>query len=211
MECGVPKCGNQRLDDFRREVEPIDDDDGKHFLNMVHEAGKHSGDSRPDEEKRRIDLNLAHQGSRSLVFPDDVEVRLQASESEDKRYEKAGCADKTKFSDGNVFRIFDDIHDLFCRPVQVEHVDHDGEIIRNKVSEPDCKRNRGEHNQKGDYGHERCIGQGSRAGHPMIIQERLSGNDHDFYERRRTGCYIVEQPFPGKIFPPVRHKPCKYS
>ena len=92
--CGIPECGNQRLDDFGREVEPIDDDDGKNLLDVVHEPGEHADDGGPDEEERRIDLDLAYERSGGLVLPDDVEVRFQATEREDERDKKTACADK---------------------------------------------------------------------------------------------------------------------
>ena len=94
MVCGIPECGNQRFDDFGRKVESIDDDDGKCLLNVVYEPGEHAHDGGPDEEEGRIDLDLAHERSGGLVFPDDVEVRLQAAECEDERDKKAACTDK---------------------------------------------------------------------------------------------------------------------
>ena len=59
MERGVPERGNQSLDDFWRKVESIDDNGGHYVLDMVHEAYEHADECSPDEEERRIDLNLA--------------------------------------------------------------------------------------------------------------------------------------------------------
>jgi hypothetical protein len=39
----------------------------------------------------------------------------------------------------------------------------------------------------------------------VIIQERLAGNDSDFHYLGRTGGETIEQPFPGKVFPPIGH------
>ena len=110
-----------------------------------------------------------------------------------------------------MFRVIDDGHDLFCRPVQIDHVNHDGEVVRNERSESDGQRNRGEHNQQGNNSYERCVGQCGGTGRSMVIEERLPGDNHDFYKRRGTCCDVVEQPFPRKIFHPMRHKHRKYS
>ena len=152
-------------------MEPIDDDDRKHFLDVVHEACEHSDDDSPDEEERRVNLDLAHQGSGGLVFPDHVEVRFEASECEDKRDKKTACTDKSELFDGDVLGIFDDVHDLLGRPVQIEHVNHDGEVVRNEVTEPDRKRDGGEHDEEWNDCHERRVGQRCGTGHSVIVQE----------------------------------------
>ena len=205
MECGIPECRNQGLDDFRRKMETVDNNNREHVLNVVHEPGEHPDDNRPDEQKRSVNLNLAHQSSRSLVFPDHVEVGFEAAEREDERDEKTASTDEPEFTDRNMFRIFDDIHNLLGRPVQIEHVNDDGEVVRNKITEPDCKRNRSEHDKQGDNGHKRCVCQRRCTRHSVIIQERLARDNHDFHKCGRSSCDVIEQPFPRKIFPPVRH------
>ena len=134
-------------------METVHNNDRENVLHMVHKSGKHPDNDGSDKQKWRINLNLADQCSRSLVFPDYVEVRFKASEGEDECDEKTASTDKPEFSDGDVFRVFDDIHDLLSRPVQIEHFDDDGEVVRNKVTEPDGERNRGEHDKQGDNGH----------------------------------------------------------
>ena len=129
-------------------MEPIDDDDRKHFLDVVHEACEHSDDDSPDEEKRRVNLDLAHQRSGGLVFPDHVEVRFEAAESKNECHKKTAGTDKSELPYGNVLCVLHNIHDLLCWPVQVEHVDDDGEVIRDEVSESNGKRNGGEHNEQ---------------------------------------------------------------
>ena len=110
-----------------------------------------------------------------------------------------------------MFCIFHDGHDLLGRPVQIEHVDHHGEVVRNKRTESDCKRNRGEHDKERDDCHKCRISQCSRTSRSVIVKERLSSDNHDFYKRWRTCCDIIEQPFPRKFFPPLRHTRIKYS
>ena len=117
MEGRVPEHGDERLDDFRRKVESVNDDDLEHVLYVVHESCEHADYGSPDEEERRVNLNLANQCSRGLVFPDHVEIRFEASECEDECDKKTTCADKSKLFDGNVFGVFNDIHDLLGRPV----------------------------------------------------------------------------------------------
>ena len=211
MECGVPECGNQRFNNIGRKVEPIDDNDRKHVLNVVHKSREHPHENCPDEEKWRVNPNLMDQSSRSLVFPNHIEVRFEASECKDERDEKAARADDPQFCDGDVLRVFDEVHDLLGRPVQIEHVDHDGEVVRDKVAESDCKRNRSEHDKQRDNSHKCRIGQRSGTSHSVVIQERLSGDDHYFYKCWRTVSEAIEQPFPRKIFPPMRHIHRKYS
>ena len=159
MECRIPEYGDESLDDFWRKVKTVDDDDGEDGLHVVHETSEHPDDCRSDEEEGGVDFDLANQGSGSLVFPHHVEVRFKASEGENKCHKEAASADKSELSDGNVLCIFDEIHDLFGRPVQIEHVDHDGKVVRNEVSEPDRKRNGGEHDEKRDDCHESRISQ----------------------------------------------------
>ncbi len=125
---------------------------------MVHEAREHPDNGSADQEKWCINLDLAYQRSRSFVFPDYIEVRFQAPEGEDERDEETAGADESKFSDRNVLCIFHDVHNLLGRPVQIEHVDHDGEVIRNEVAETDRKRNRCEHDEQRDDRHESRIG-----------------------------------------------------
>ena len=165
-------------------MEPIDDDDRKHFLDVVHEACEHSDDDSPDEEERRVNLDLAHQGSGGLVFPDHVEVRFEASECEDECHKKTAGTDEPEFTNRNVFRVFNDIHNLLGWPVQIEHVNHDGEVVRNEITEPDRKSNGGEHDEERDDCYKRCIGQGRGTGHAVVIQERLSCDNHNLYKSR---------------------------
>ena len=136
---GVPEGGNQSLDHFGRKMETVNDNFGEHVLHVIHESGEHPDNGRTNKKERRIDFDLTEQCSRSLVFPDHVEVRFQAAEREDEGDEKTCCADNSKFADGNVFCVFDDGHDLLGRPVQIEHVNHHGEVVRNKRTEPDRK------------------------------------------------------------------------
>ena len=171
MECRVPEHGDERLDDFRRKVESVNDDDFEHVLHVVYESCEHADNGCPNEEKRRVNLNLANQSSGSLVFPDDVEVRFEASECEDKCDKKTACTDKSELFDGDVLGIFDDVHDLLGRPVQIEHVNHNGEVVRNEVAEPDCERNGGEHDEEWNDCHERRVGQRCGTGHSVIVQE----------------------------------------
>ena len=117
MECRVPEYGDERLDDFRRKVKSVNDDDFEHVLHMVHETCEHADYGCPNEEKRRVNLNLANQSSGGLVFPDHVEVRFEASERKDKRDKKTACANKSELFDGYVFGVFDNVHDLLGRPV----------------------------------------------------------------------------------------------
>ena len=186
-------------------METVDNNNREHVLNVVHEPGEHPDDNRPDEQKRSVNLNLAHQSSRSLVFPDHVEVGFEAAECEDKRDEKTAGTDESEFTDRNMFRVFDDIHNLLSRPVQIEHVNDDGEVVRNKITEPDRKCNGGEHDEERDNGHKRCVCQRRCTRHSVIIQERLARDNHDFHKCGRSSCDVIEQPFPRKIFPPVRH------
>ena len=186
-------------------MEPVDDDHGEYFLDVVHEPCEHAKEKGGNEEERRVDLDLVDQRSRSLVFPDDIEVRFEAAECKNKGDEKTASTDKPEFLYGDMFRIFDEIHDLLGRPVQIEHVDDDGEVIRDEVTEPDCKRDGSEHDEERNDCHEGRIGQGCGTRHSVIVQERFPGDNHDFYERRRTGCDIIEQPLPREIFPPLRH------
>ena len=211
MECRVPEYGNESLDDFWRKVESVNDDDLEYVLHMVHKTREHADNGCPNEEERRVNLDLANQCSGSLVFPDHVEVRFETPECEDECDEKTASTDKSEFFDGNVFGVFDNVHDLLGRPVQIEHVNHDGEVVRNEVTETDGERDGGEHDEQGNDCHERRVGQRCRTGHSVIVQERLSGDNHDFDERRRTGCDMIEQPLPRKIFPPMRHTRVKYS
>ena len=171
MECRVPEHGDERLDDFWRKVESVNDDDLEHILHMVYKTCEHADYGCTDEEERRVNLNLANQSSGSLVFPDDVEVRFEASECEDKRDKKTACTDKSELFDGDVLGVFDDVHDLLGRPVQIEHVNHDGEVVRNEVAEPDCERNGGEHDEEWNDCHERRVGQRCGTGHSVIVQE----------------------------------------
>ena len=117
MECRVPEYGDERLDDFRRKVESVNNDDFEHVLHMVYKTRKHADHGCTDEEERRVNLNLANQCSRGLVFPDHVEIRFETPECEDKRDEKTASTDKSKLFDGNVFGVFDNVHDLLGRPV----------------------------------------------------------------------------------------------
>ena len=117
MECRVPEYGDERLDDFRRKVESVNNDDFEHVLHMVHETCEHADYGSPDEEEWCVNLNLANQCSRGLVFPDHVEVRFETPEREDECDKKTACADKSKLFDGNVFGVFDNVHDLLGRPV----------------------------------------------------------------------------------------------
>ena len=171
MECRVPEYGDERLDDFRRKVETVNDDDFEHVLYVVYKTCEHADHGCPNEEERRVNLNLANQSSGSLVFPDDVEVRFEASEREDKCDKKTACTDKSEFFDGDVLGIFDDVHDLLGRPVQIEHVNHDGEVVRNEVTEPDGERDGSEHDEEWDDCHERRVGQRCGTGHSVIVQE----------------------------------------
>ena len=171
MKCRIPECGDERLDDFWRKMEPVDNNNREHVLHVVHESGEHPDDYRADEQKRRVDLNLAHQSSRSLVFPDHVKIGFEASECEDECHKKTAGTDEAKFTNRNVFRVFHEIHNLLGRPVQIEHFDDDGEVVRNKITEPDRKRNGGEHDEERDNGYKRRVGQRRRTRHSVIIQE----------------------------------------
>lgn len=140
-------------------MESVNDDDLEHVLHVVHKPCEHADHGCPNEEERRVNLDLADQSSGGLVFPNHVEVRFEASECEDKRDKKTASTDKSEFFDGDVFGVFDDVHDLLGRPVQIEHVNHDGEVVRNEVTEPDRKRNGGEHDEERNDCHECRVGQ----------------------------------------------------
>ena len=117
MECRVPEYGDERLDDFWRKVESVNNDDFEHVLHVVHETCEHADYGSSDEEEWCVNLNLANQCSRGLVFPDHVEIRFETPECEDECDKKTACTDKSKLFDGNVFGVFNDIHDLLGRPV----------------------------------------------------------------------------------------------
>ena len=134
-------------------MESVHDNDRTNVFNVVYKSGEHSNDCGSDKQEWRVNLDLAYQSSRGFVFPDYVEVRFEASECEDKRDEKACRADNPEFSNGNVLCIFNNVHDLLSRPVQIEHFDDDGEVVRNKITESDRKRDGGEHDEQGDNGH----------------------------------------------------------
>ena len=131
-------------------MESVNDNDRKNLLDVVYEASEHPDNDGPDKEERGVDLDLMDQRSGGLVFPNHVKVRFKAAKRKDERDEKTAGTDHPEFCDGNVFGVFHNVHDLFCRPVEIEHVNHDGEVVRNEVSEPDCKRNRCEHDEQGD-------------------------------------------------------------
>ena len=165
-------------------MEPVDNNNREHVLHVVHESGEHSDDNRADEQKRCVDFNLAHQSSRSLVFPDHVKIGFEASKGKNERYKKTAGTDEPEFTNRNVFRVFNDIHNLLGWPVQIEHVNHDGEVVRNEITEPDRKCNGGEHDEERDDCYKRCIGQGRGTGHAVVIQERLSCDNHNLYKSR---------------------------
>lgn len=169
MVCGEPERGNQRLGNFGRKMESVDDDDRENLLDVVHESCEHAEENSCDEEERRVNLDLADQSSRSLVFPNHVEIRLEAAECEDECDEKTAGTDKPKLSDGDSLCIFDDVHDLLGWPIQIEHVNDDGEVVRDEVSESDLKRNGREHYQKRNDCHEGRVGQCCRTGHSMVV------------------------------------------
>lgn len=143
----------------------------QYVLNVVYKACKHADDAGHNQQKRRVDLGLAEQGSGGLVFPNHVEVCFQTAESQDECDKKAECADESQFADGNVFCVLDDLDKAFGGPVQVEHVQQNGQIIRHEMAEAHGKGYGCKQNQEGNHCHQGGVGQGSCTGHAVVVKE----------------------------------------
>ena len=180
MEGNVPEGVDDQGQEGVREVETVDDDGGKDFLHVVHESSIEPDETGQDEEEGRVDAGLLPERSGGLVLPNDVEIRFQAAEGEDERDEKARCADYPEFADGDVFRVFDECHNGLGGPVQAEHIQQVGQVVRDEVSEPGGERNRGQEDEQRDDGENGCIGEGCCTGKTVVVEERLSGDDSNF-------------------------------
>ena len=120
---------------------------------VVHESGEHPDEACENDQERGVDLDLAEERSRCLDFPHDVEVGFQATERKYESHEKAEGANEPELSDGDVFGVLDDIDYRFRGPVQVEHVEDDGQVVAHEVAETYGERNRGEQDEQGDDCH----------------------------------------------------------
>ena len=96
---------------------------------MVHETGVKTDNSRENEQKGSVNAQLLVERARDLVFPNDVKVRFQAAEGEDKGNEKTQGTDESEFTDGNVLGVFHDGDDGVNGPVQIQDVQQVGEVV----------------------------------------------------------------------------------
>ena len=182
MEGHVPECVDDQGQEGMREVEPVDDDGRKDFLHVVHEACVEPDETGQNEEERGVDAGLFPERSGSLIFPDDVEVRFQAAEGEDEGDEKTRSADDPEFADGHVLGVFDERHNGLRGPVEAEHVQQVGQVIRDEIPEPDSERNRSEKDEQRDYGEDGRVGEGRCTGKAMVVEEGFSCDHDDFYK-----------------------------
>ena len=163
-------------------MEPVDDDGRKDFLHVVHKTGVEPDETGQNEEERGVDAGLFPERSGSLIFPDDVEVRFQAAEGEDEGDEKTRSADDPEFADGHVLGVFDERHNGLRGPVEAEHVQQVGQVIRDEIPEPDSERNRSEKDEQRDYGEDGRVGEGRCTGKAMVVEEGFSCDHDDFYK-----------------------------
>ena len=196
MEGHIPECRDKYLEQFRRKMESVDHDHGEHVLHVVHESGEHPDKTGENEQEGGVNLDLADKRPGCLDFPDDVEVRFQAAEGEDKGDKETQGADKSELADGDVLGVPDNGLHLVGGPVQTQHVEDDGQVIAHEVAETDRERDGSEQDEQGDDGHERGVGEAGGSGHPVIVQEGLAGYDSDLYGSGRSFGDIVKQPFP---------------
>ena len=149
----------------------------------------------------------------SIIYSFANEIRKQLDETDEEilstiipaLHEQTESTDDSKLSDGDVFRVLHDGNDGVHGPVQIQHVQENGQVVGHETSEAHGNGDGGEQNEERHHGEECGVGEGRRAGEPVIVQEGLPGDDADFDEVRRTGCDIIEQPLPREVFPPIRH------
>ena len=175
-------------------------------MQVVDKTGIETDNACKDKQKRCIDTNLLVQRTRHLVFPHYIKVRFQAAESENERDEKTHGTDKSELTNRHVFCVLHDGDNRVDRPVEIQEREQVRQVVREKVTESDRDRNRGQKDQERYHSQERRIGKGCGAGKSMEVQEGLACNDGNLYGRDRTFGYIVEHPFPRKIFKPIWHQ-----
>ena len=88
--------------------------------------------------------------------------------------------------------VLDNSYYLLGGPVKVQHVEHDGQVVAHEVAEPDRQGDRGKQDEQGDDGDQGGVGEARGSGHPVIVQERFPGHDHDLYKSGGPLGDIVE-------------------
>lgn len=209
MEGRIPEGGNEHLQHFGREMETIHHDHVQHILHVVHEPREHADETSKNYQEGRINLDLTDQRPGNLVFPDHVEVGLQAAKGKNEGDEQTQGADKAEPSDGNVLSVFHKSHNGFRGPVQVQDIQQDRQVVRHEVRKPDGERDRRQKDKQGNHCHQGGVGEARRTGHAVVVQKGLSCNDDDFHESGGPIGNGVEKSFPREIFPPIGHSASK--